>query len=742
MRKIFLILTFLFFVSGVFAAGQSISIYSYDFYNNTSYETTTSLEFSSVKINLYTTSEAFCKHDIVSGISFLNMQGNFDLSSGTLHEKSFTNLGDGVYTFFVKCSTTSLNGSEPAELKLVLRVNSLVTGQIVLEKDPPLKSGRTELTLLTSKSVYNQPSLTYSFDGLVYNDLPLFGSDKIWKGYLIVPKTLKDAVVSFKFRANDLEGRQGTQITSESVFIIDTIKPILITDIDAIGYVGEIRLTWHDPGDEDIIEYNIYRDDSPNVDYNDYYTSNDDESYLDTSAEKGKTYYYRVTALDEAGNEGDLSKEVYATSLKQNVSSSDTSRLNPSLVGDVENFLVEVDSIIEDIDAIKYNLNSRSEREKNLFSDLGFEKSLNDAKTELANLEKEADNFKLQDLTKDELTRKLDVLKVKLGVIKKKPVESLSILEDDSRKEDLSETSLREAFLIFNETLSEKQVDKNIKDTLAFIETSNLEITSDFYVFNVVYMDGSTSDMSVVKRTISGEVERNKGLLFVEIVSKEVAEDASQVKFVKGDYSIVKADPVFSFETDTKQVIYSLSDKVSLSRLEESNMVFLKSFIEEDTGESGGRGITGYFLLGSDKIEYGGISLGIIILLVLILYFAFLKKKKISVLAEEIIKDSKEIEDTLNKKNFEGAKASYKKIQEKYKSLESDEKKKFHKELLSLHDKILVLEIEEGINNLKINKDKEFFKKIEEIYLSLSEEARKRVEPAFNLVKKDFMEVK
>jgi hypothetical protein len=106
-------------------------------------------------------------------------------------------------------------------------VNSLVSAKISLSKESPLKTGKVEVTLLTSRLISQTPSLTYSFDGIVYNDLPLYGSDTTWKGYLIISKNIEQGVVSFRFKASDLEGRLGQEITNEARVIIHNLSNLL-----------------------------------------------------------------------------------------------------------------------------------------------------------------------------------------------------------------------------------------------------------------------------------------------------------------------------------------------------------------------------------------------------------------------------------------------------------------------------------------------------------------------------------
>ena len=128
---------------------------SYSFLNDSYFED--SVQYNSFLLKINTAEHATCKYSTSDGILYDDM-ANFDLSSGSFHEKSFNDLGDGIYKYYVKCD----NGSsvEPKEMEIVLRVNPLVSAQISLSEEAPLRSGRIDLDLLTSKIVSQTPTLT------------------------------------------------------------------------------------------------------------------------------------------------------------------------------------------------------------------------------------------------------------------------------------------------------------------------------------------------------------------------------------------------------------------------------------------------------------------------------------------------------------------------------------------------------------------------------------------------------
>ncbi len=696
------------------AKNQSITV-PYSFSNDTLEERT--VDFSSVLLRVTTDRDATCRYSTVSK-GYNEMEGNFDLTYGKLHEKSFTGLGDGIYKYYVRC--LDVNGSlEGRELEIILRVNSLVTGQIILSEEAPLKAGKTEITLLTSKIVSQTPSLSYSFEGIVYNPIGLIGSEKIWKGFLIIPKNLGEAVVFFRFKANDLEGRQGGDITNGGVYVIDTIKPKIISDINAVGYKGEVKLEWH--LDDDAEEFNVYRSTSPNPDYTDFYKTTDDSPFGDTSVDEGKTYYYKVAAVDGAGNEADLSKEVYATALLNN-DSSVSSGLALELRGHVDNFLTETESVLSEIKNIRSTISIKQGSEKALFTDLKLEKEITDAESELNALKRDVDTYKLQDLTKEELNQKLNSARLRLNIIKRKVPESLIILGEESRTEGLGEGAIGELLLELKQDISEKEKEESIKQTIKIIEESNLEIQSIFYIVEIIYLDGTKKSISIVKRVISGGLERKENTFFVEIVPKDVAESVSDLDIGNLDYSIIKEDPILSFSSDTKNIIYSFNNQLSLSSLRAIKTGFVFIYEEEEIESK----ITGYYLLDLAKRSYIGILIGIVLIIALLGYFVYSKKNK-NLKFLPINKKIRTALELLKKREIKQVREIYSSIKEDYKNLEKKEKQKVYGKIEFLRNKILVFNIKRSLEHLETQKDKELFDILEKNYNKLPDKFKKEI---------------
>lgn len=84
----------------------------------------------------------------------------------------------------------------------------------------------------------------------------------------------------------------------------DDEAPITVTNLKAAANEdGTVSLSWDQTSSEDLLTYKIYRSTSHIIDYSVPLFTTKDTVYHDTSVDRGKTYYYGVRVVDQAGNE-------------------------------------------------------------------------------------------------------------------------------------------------------------------------------------------------------------------------------------------------------------------------------------------------------------------------------------------------------------------------------------------------------------------------------------------------------
>jgi len=654
--------------------------------NNTIITSNEIVSSSSVLLQIITDKPTTCKYSNSQGIPYLAMQGVFDFNFETIHKKILTDLSDGIYKYYIKCQDNSDN--KISELEAIFAVNIPVSAQILLPKGSPIKAGRFEVKLITSKIVSQTPSLSYSFDGISYNPIPLFGSGTTWTGYLIIPNSLNEKVGTFKFQGRNLEGNLGTKITSGGIFLVDTLKPETITDIKAESSEGMIKLVWYFNSVDNVNKFNIYRSTSSGLNQADYYKTVDKPTFSDTSVEKGKTYYYKVSAVDEANNEGDLSPEVYATALLKNVTVS-PSGLETRFLGIVDNSISEINSVAESGKIAKQNFESNVGEGKILYSNLKLGREIDSAEAELNSLKKEINSFKTQSLTKNELDKKLNSGELKLSIIKKKIPENIIVISKKTYSGDANENDIKSLILELTPGISESTAEKSLKKSLASAIKNNFNVKREGYNLKIVYLDGTSKETSLIKEEISSSKIQNNNISILEVIPKSVVDNVVNVNIKNIDYKVLKEDPIISFSADTEEIIYTMDKQIDLNSIKEIKTILLDKFVEKPKVPI----FTGYFsfinLNSSGGGNYFGIFIGILIALALSIYFFLVKRKRN--MSEKLFPSKEKIfqaEKRINEGKLERAREIYTALSEEYKKFGKKEKELIYDDLKNIHKKI------------------------------------------------------
>ena len=99
-------------------------------------------------------------------------------------------------------------------------------------------------------------------------------------------------------------------------FSVRCVKDIISAPQNLTATPGnqQITLRWDQNTESDLHKYNIYRDKMLPVTtlIDSVVGTPPDTFYIDDGLTNGQTYYYRITAVDDAGNESEFSNEVYA----------------------------------------------------------------------------------------------------------------------------------------------------------------------------------------------------------------------------------------------------------------------------------------------------------------------------------------------------------------------------------------------------------------------------------------------
>jgi len=124
-----------------------------------------------------------------------------------------------------------------------------------------------------------------------------------------VPATLVEGLHMVTLDVSDTVGNRATAGWS---FTVDTTPPALVTGVKVSALSSsQLDVSWTANTELDLDHYNVYRSTSGGP-YN-LIASTTTNLYSDTGLTASTTYYYKVTAVDKAGNEGIPSSEASGT---------------------------------------------------------------------------------------------------------------------------------------------------------------------------------------------------------------------------------------------------------------------------------------------------------------------------------------------------------------------------------------------------------------------------------------------
>lgn len=108
----------------------------------------------------------------------------------------------------------------------------------------------------------------------------------------------------------DLIGTRGKRVSSPPVKPLDRSAPLVPMGLTAVDVPEGVKLLWRMAPEPDAAGYRIFRSHKLDADYVKISSEPvpfDRTSYLDTTIQRGVCYYYKVTAMDQSGNESPLS---------------------------------------------------------------------------------------------------------------------------------------------------------------------------------------------------------------------------------------------------------------------------------------------------------------------------------------------------------------------------------------------------------------------------------------------------
>jgi fibronectin type 3 domain-containing protein len=649
---------------------------------------------------------------------------------------------DGTNSCVLQLRAVDKAGNENSHLLVFSVDNRYPTAAITLSDASPLREGTVEVTVQASEEILGTPELMYSLDNApsILQPISLSGSGRLWKGYMII-SNVGTRVGTFYFKGYDIARNNGSLITDGKLFLVDTDKPAAPQSIKLTRQDNDdIKVEWYYDG-EAAVHFVVYKSTDGNVEYVDQVATTQNMNYLDTEVDDDETYYYRISAVDAAGNNGALSSQVAISPEQQQVIQEESIEQNkvtqkqvqeltkqeiqqqpltPSKPKEsdimIKDYLNEVNKLSVDISWVISNFQNKEDVvEKHLITDLELSVQVSNAQLDVEKLRNEllqlqssseSEDYKLRQLTMTELTLKKIRQTTPKNINIREKNEFIQSITDDDIKSAIEETiGQNKNFSVF--------VRNNYYDSATFIQPQ-VNVNTEVDVFTLEYLDKSKINKTVVtKKVVYQSPDTLKNVVLVELIPKSIVFHVNDMDIKTSGYQVLREDPVLlwkfgSFNYEEKQIRYIINEAVDVSRIKG-----IKSVIMKDPE---------YFLSGEDSTKISGFSIfsfggksgllgrtssisvviGFVVVILLSgYYFIFIKSfdsmplvSKVTIsssMRKEIRALLQEAHDYLDIEDIARARLLYPKIKNIYGKLPDSQRPEYYDKCVELYSRIISL---------------------------------------------------
>ncbi|MFH0876371.1 MAG: hypothetical protein V1859_10620 [archaeon] len=465
-------------------------------------------------------------------------------------ETSFSTVVEGLdlgeNEYYILCKDSNGNF---AEREIIIKYEKAPAAKITLSDISPVKAGIIEIRLDTSKTLRSIPKLSYSFtdSNTFTREISLIKASGYYSGYMVIEKSDLPRVGVFSFSGTDLTGIVGTEITEGKNFLVDTIPPTDVRSIDAqADSDGNIQIKWYYDGEEEE-NFNVYRSASSGVDYIHYFKKTADDEFTDEEVIAGTTYYYKVAAVDKAGNIGPLSREVSKLAAKSGAATAALANVDVPKYDTLIDFnktLKSIEKLEIDINWAENALNEQKGKESAI-DELALVKKVLDAKGELSKLKAQFKDINPLTYTNADLLQHISRAKSIVNNLQKTTPQKLDVVKKTELVQPISNADVDEAVAeVTRDTNYTNSQLKYYKEKI-YAFSGNIKITSEIKTLSIVYLFGNTEGRVLVTKKVTYESpEELTNVKLLEIIPKTVASDLGTVDIKTPDYVIIKQDPI------------------------------------------------------------------------------------------------------------------------------------------------------------------------------------------------------
>ena len=241
--------------------------------------------------------------------------------TGTVNNKrgmQVTNLKcSSLYTFrIVAYDIYGNRGAESDSIEAATLPDSTPPSIVKITPGPNSYSGVIKISATaTDNSEIKKLTLQISKDGLSWLDLtetsPAGAPSSATITFSLNVPDYEDGIYRIRAVAEDLAGNiSNTQNSSYVEYNFDRTPPAKPTGLKTAPATAYINLTWQKGAETDLSAYKIYRSESKEGSFTVLNSSLTALAYNDRNVKPGTTYYYKISAIDFAGNESESSEVV------------------------------------------------------------------------------------------------------------------------------------------------------------------------------------------------------------------------------------------------------------------------------------------------------------------------------------------------------------------------------------------------------------------------------------------------
>jgi hypothetical protein len=560
-----------------------------------------------------------------------HLENQIQTTGTTTHQQNL-DLTEGINTYYLSCKDSNENKNPAITINLELDLPP--TANIEIKKNdsyPAIKQGTYELILTTSKQLSQPPSLQLKYANQQIN-IPLEGSGQQWKGYLIINQEAGENVGEFIYSGVNTKGTTGKEVTEGKLLLIDTIPPQGPSTLNLLNTNNKIKLSWDYTGEEPN-HFNLYKSTTGKTDKSNFETTTTEKSYWDSKVTNKIGYFYRVSAVDKAGNEGPLTDEEFIMTAFQDINNE--IKQDPAILAIINNKISELETTTQDLELKINQLEEIADQDLLLIiNERQLIKGQKETQSKLQTLIGELKTYKGTTITSEDLNAKIQIIDSKFSDYKKGIIKEVTIKDKIEKTQNVEQTLTQE---IINEYLRNRPLTEEQRKEYG-LQTKRLQqdikVSQEILSYEIIYQYKQSENVILIKETLNSEKNLGKTII-QEYLPKDLIK-ISDINFSASPSDINNLGVQWAVNDPTsKEIIYTINLDKELSQLQMIRTVLLydiEEFLSDlsntltnNTNQVTGKSVN--YLKKANSLKKATLpAIGVLIISLLgVYYFVFLK---------------------------------------------------------------------------------------------------------------------